>query len=58
MIKIVKNLSFPEWSDIFAFGEFVDQVKGRAKALRIATKIAKENGKDLIVVDDKIVEID
>ena len=58
MIKIAKNLSFPDWTDIFAFGDFVDQVKGRAKALRIATKLAKVNGKDLIIVDDKIVNID
>jgi hypothetical protein len=58
MIKIVKNLSFPEWTDIFAFGEFVDQVKGRAKALRIATKLAKDNGKDLIIVDEKIIKLD
>ena len=58
MIKIEKNLSFPDWIDIFAFGEFIDQVKGRAKALRIATKLAKDNGKDLIIVDDKIIKLD
>jgi len=58
MIKIEKNLSFPDWVDIFAFGEFIDQVKGRAKALRIATKLAKDNGKDLIIIDDKIVKLD
>ena len=58
MIKIVKNLSFPEWTDIFAFGEFIDQVKGRAKALRVATKLARENGQDSVLVNGKIVNID
>jgi len=43
MISIKKNDSFPSWIQVFAFGQFVDEVKGKAKALRIATKIAKEN---------------
>ena len=43
MISIKKNDSFPSWIQVFAFGQFIDEVKGQAKALRIATKIAKEN---------------
>tara|TARA_Y100000768_G_scaffold216719_1_gene163345 strand:+ start:119 stop:550 length:432 start_codon:yes stop_codon:yes gene_type:complete len=43
MISIKKNDSFPSWIQVFAFGQFIDEVKGQAKALRIATKIAKDN---------------
>ncbi len=58
MIKIEKNASFPEWTDIFAFGEFIEQVKGRAKALRIATKLARGNGQNSVLINGKIVKID
>jgi len=58
MIKIEKNISFPEWTDIFAFGEFVEQVKGRAKALRVASKLARKNGQKSILVNGKLVEVD
>jgi len=57
MIKIEKNTSFPEWIDIFAFGEFVEQVKGRAKALRVATKIAKENKQTSLMAHGKMIDI-
>ena len=43
MIVLKKNKSFPEWIQIFAFGEFIEEVKGRAKAFRVATKLAKQN---------------
>ena len=43
MIVLKKNESFPEWIQIFAFGAFIEEVKGRAKAMRIATKLAKKN---------------
>tara|TARA_B100000676_G_scaffold302354_1_gene351141 strand:- start:2058 stop:2234 length:177 start_codon:yes stop_codon:yes gene_type:complete len=58
MIKIEKNTSFPEWIDIFAFGEFVEQVKGRAKALRIASKLARKNGQKSVLAHGKLVELD
>ena len=43
MIKIEKNENFGGFFNIFAFGQFVDQVQGRAKALHIAKEIAEEN---------------
>ena len=58
MIKIEKNTSFPEWIDIFAFGEFVEQVKGRAKALRIASKLARKNGQKSVLALGELVELD
>lgn len=58
MIKVEKNTSFPEWIDIFSFGEFVEQVKGRAKALRVATKLAKQNKQTSVLVNGELVQID
>jgi len=42
MIKIEKNENISGWLNIFVAGFLVEQVKGRAKALRIAGKLAKE----------------
>ena len=57
MISIKKNDSFPTWIQVFAFGQFVDEVEGRAKALRIATKLAKENNITQINLFGKLEEI-
>ena len=43
MISTKKNPNFPSWIQIFAFGELIEEVEGRAKAVRLATKIAKEH---------------
>ncbi len=43
MIKIVKNESFPKWVQIIAFGNLVEEIDNKAKALRKAKKLAKEN---------------
>ena len=42
MISVRKNPSFPQFFQVFSFGEFVDEVQGKVKALRIAEKKAKE----------------
>lgn len=57
MISIKKNESFPAWLQVFAFGQFVDEVQGRAKALRLATRLAKENGHDGISVLGKYEKV-
>lgn len=44
MITIKKNANFPKWIQVFAFGNFIDEVEGNAKALRLAKTIAKKNG--------------
>ena len=43
MIKIVQNESFPKWMQIFAFGDLVEEIDSKNKALRIAKKLAKQN---------------
>ena len=41
MIKIEKSLNFIGWFNIFVGGFLVEQVKSRAKALRVANKLCK-----------------
>ena len=43
MITVRKNPSFPQFFQVLAFGQFVDEVQGRAKALRIAKKEASNH---------------
>ena len=43
MIKIVQNENFPRWMQIFAFGNLVEEIESKNKALRIAKPLAKEN---------------
>ena len=43
MIKIEKNENCLGFFNVFAFGRFIDQVQGRAKALHIAKSLAQEN---------------
>ena len=58
MISVRKNPSFPQFFQVFSFGEFVDEVQGRAKALRIAKKKAKEEKTEHINFLGKVVDSD
>ena len=42
MIQITKNKNFPQYFHICIAGFFYDQVKGRAKALRLAKKLCEQ----------------
>ena len=44
MVKIEKNDNFKGWLNIFVGGLLVEQINGRAKALKLAKQIAKERG--------------
>jgi adenylyl- and sulfurtransferase ThiI len=57
MIKIVKNPNFPQFLEIFLNADLIEEVQGRAKAMRIAKKLAKENGLDYVILGDKMVDI-
>jgi len=57
MISIKKNNSFPKWIQVFAFGQFIDEVQSKAKALRLAAKLAKENKQTHINVLGKVQEV-
>tara|TARA_B100000029_G_scaffold445216_1_gene465493 strand:+ start:739 stop:924 length:186 start_codon:yes stop_codon:yes gene_type:complete len=43
MITIKKNPNFPKWFQVLVCGSLVDEVSGRANALRIATRHARRN---------------
>jgi hypothetical protein len=43
MIKIIQNESFPDWVQLIAFNNFVEEFDSKRKALRVAKKLAKEN---------------
>jgi hypothetical protein len=58
MITIKKNESFPGWIQIFAFGNLVEEVEGRAKALRVGKKLAKKNKLEYVLYLDKMVNVD
>jgi len=57
MIKIEKNLNFSGFFNVFAFGKFVEQVQGRAKAVALASQLAKESKQDYFVNNKKIEEV-
>ena len=41
MISVRQNPNFTKFFQIFAFGRFIDEVQGQAKALRIAKDEAR-----------------
>jgi hypothetical protein len=58
MIKIKKNPNFPQFLEVFNGISLIEEVQGRAKAFRIAKKLAKEQGEKWFMFRDKIVDID
>ena len=41
-------MSFPKWLQIFAFGALIEEVEGKAKALRVGKKLARKNKLDYV----------
>lgn len=56
MIKIVKNVNFPQFLEIFNDSTLIEEVQGRAKALRIAKKLARKEGLSFFLFEDKMVD--
>ena len=57
MITIKKNPSFAGWFQVISFGRLVDEVSGRAKALRIAKLEARDKKEKHIVFLGKVLDI-
>jgi hypothetical protein len=55
MIKIVRNSNFAGIFDIFAFDQFIEQVQGKAKAVRLAKRIARKNSVSIVVLDGETI---
>lgn len=57
MITIRKNPNFPNWFQVISFGTLVDEVTGRANALRVAAQEAKLRKKHTVNFLGKVVDI-
>ena len=57
MIIIKQNPNFTKFFQVFAFGQYIDEVERRSKAVRIATKLAKENKQEFINVDGEMQKV-
>jgi hypothetical protein len=60
IIKIAKNANFPQWfqivfTDALGFFDVIDEVKGKARAMRIAKKLAKKEKIQNVDVDGFIM---
>ena len=57
MIQIEQHPNLAKWQSILDCGNLINQVQGKANALRIASKIAKRQGKTFVVDDGKVVSL-
>jgi hypothetical protein len=57
MITIKQNPNFTKFFQVFAFGQCIDEVERQSKAIRLATKLAKENNQEFISVDGEIQKV-
>ncbi len=58
MIKIIRNINFPQFLEVFMNTDLVEEVQGRAKAMRIARKLARENKMSCFLFDGKLMQVD
>lgn len=56
MIKIEKNENISRFWNIFAFGKFVKEIEGRAKAFNYAKALANNDQKFLVDHKKRIIE--
>ena len=57
MISIKQNPNFGKFFQVFAFGEFVDELDRKSKAIRLATRLAKANNKEFINVEGQMQSV-
>ena len=60
MIKVTRNVNLPQWfqvifTDALGFYDVVDEVQGKAKAMRIAKKLARKEKVNHVNVDGFIM---
>ena len=58
MISIQKNLSFPKWMQIFAFGDLVEEIDNKKRALRVGKKLARKHKLDYVYFMDNIISVE
>lgn len=57
MIKVIKNKSFSGYYEIYDGLYVVEEIQGRAKARRVALKLAKEKKESFIVFLGESVDV-
>ena len=57
MISIRTNPNFSNWFQVFAFGKMVDELNNIAKAVNLASAIARNTEQTHIVVDGEATEV-
>tara|TARA_B110000305_G_C19038717_1_gene447169 strand:- start:281 stop:454 length:174 start_codon:yes stop_codon:yes gene_type:complete len=57
MITIKQNPNFTKFFQVFAFGQYIDEVERRSRAVRIATKLARQRGVDFINVEGLVQKV-
>lgn len=60
MIKVIRNINLPQWfqvtfTDSLGFFDILEEVQGKAKAMRIAKKLARQEGVDHVNVEGFII---
>ena len=57
MITIKQNPNFTKFFQVFAFGQYIDEVERKSKAVRIATKLAKQSKLEFINIDGLVRKV-
>ena len=57
MVTIKQNPNFTKFFQVFAFGQCIDEVERQSKAIRLATKLAKESNQEFINVNGEIQKV-
>jgi hypothetical protein len=57
MITIKQNPNFTKFFQVFAFGQYIDEVERRSRAVHIATKLARQRGVDFINVEGLVQKV-
>jgi hypothetical protein len=58
MIKVVKNKSFSGYYEIYDGIYVVEEVQGRTKAKRVASKLAKKSGKTFFLFLGESIDVE
>ena len=58
MIKVIANESFAGYYEVYDGTERIDEVQGRAKAKRVAVKLAKKAGSAFISFLGQMIDVE
>lgn len=56
MIRVDKHPSFSKWYQVFAFGELLQEIDSKRKAIRLARQTARRMGAGFFMIEDHAEE--